>query len=93
MSEESRYISSGTHKEISSSLSLTVSLNMAGCNCNWNYLLATSMGDRKERPSFHGNVHSTSAYYYSHHVSILVERELLLGKVHTSYSIFHFHKA
>lgn len=56
--------------------------DMAGCNCNWDYLLATSLGHREERSSFHSNVHSFSSHYNSNILSIPVERSHLLGKVH-----------
>jgi hypothetical protein len=67
---------------------------MAGNSCFWNYLLDASLGYREERPSFHSNVHSIGTCYNSHHFSILVEREALLGKVHIVYELlvtYYFH--
>lgn len=58
-------------------------MEMAGYNRYRNYILASSLGYREERSSFHVNVHSVGTYYYSNHLCISVEREPILWKVRT----------
>lgn len=55
---------------------------MAGCGCDWDNLLATSMGHREERACFHSNVHSIGTYNHGDLLCIDMERSPSLGKVH-----------
>lgn len=56
---------------------------MAGCNCCWHHILASSMDYREERSSFHSNFHSISSSHNSYLLCVLVEGNPSLGKVLT----------
>lgn len=57
--------------------------NMAGVGYQWHYLLDTSLGYREKGTCFHSNIHTICSHYNSHLLSVLVERNPSLGKVHT----------
>lgn len=64
-------------------------INIAGCSCQWHYLLAASLGYWEKGASFHSNVHPICSYYNCNILSILLERDPLLGKVHTQLLFCH----
>ncbi|XP_057993875.1 WAT1-related protein At1g43650-like isoform X3 [Hevea brasiliensis] len=59
---------------------VAVERNPSGHNCEWNFLLATSLDNTEERTSFRFNVLSISTHHYCHFLCILVERNSSFGK-------------
>ena len=55
---------------------------MAGHCCHWDYLLVASLDYREERTRLHIHVHSIGTNHNSCLLSILMEGDPLLGKVH-----------
>lgn len=64
----------------------------AGSDSDWHNILATSVGNREKRTSFHFNFHSICSYHHCYFLNSDLERDSLFGKVNI-FLFFYFKRS